>query len=252
MNYSNISIFKHTVKPTTVAWNIVSALTLIETIAAFNLNLVVLIRIFTLQPLQTPFYIYITNLLLANVVYFTLTAPLDFINELYTSWWLGNSWCTVYIYGLFVITLVQMSTHTLIAVNRLWAVQFPLSYKKFNTMRFISLLCFGTWLFAHVTCLPGVIMDAKHYRLPVEDNGCNVNLEVPFQNAWMVFVMMLNALMVFVVILLFPIIGLKLKSKRKVRAPVTFQSVIGATGTLASTSARNHQAVRNGNEIIVT
>lgn len=216
--------------PPTTNWGWVSIASIIMLITAFGLNLMALLRFLTDMTLISPFNLLIVNLVLANVVYFIILGPLDFINGLYTGWWLGEAWCTIYMYGLWVLSLVQMSSHPLIAIDRLWAVSFPINYRKVHNKRFILLLCSGAWLLAHLVALPVVITDARYYRLPVATNGCSINLGIPFQNAWVIMVQCVCLLLVFIVLFAFPVIAYKLKSRKKIGAGATANQSSNNTG----------------------
>lgn len=204
--------------PTTITanwgWLPVTSITML--ITGFILNMVVLLRFLTDASLISPFNLLIANLLLANLSYFVIWGPLDFINNLYTVWWLGETWCSVYMYGIWVVSLVQMSSHPLIAINRLWAISFPMSYRRLHNNWFILLLCCGAWLLAHLIALPIVVVDAKYYRLPVETGGCTLNMEVPSQNAYAIGIECVCCLLELIVVLAFPVTAYRVKTRKKV------------------------------------
>ena len=70
----------------------------------------------------------------------------------------------------------------LIAINRIWAVCHPISYRDIHSVRTAVALCIGMWVVVHVAVGPPVIIDTLYHRLSVEENGCMLN--GPQQMAW--------------------------------------------------------------------
>ena len=57
------------------------------------------------RTLRSPFNVYVTNLIFANVVFCALTYPKNIINTLYrVPWALDDGYCTVFLYDLWVWT----------------------------------------------------------------------------------------------------------------------------------------------------
>ncbi|XP_055353080.1 octopamine receptor beta-2R-like [Paramacrobiotus metropolitanus] len=115
-------------------------------------------------------------LLASNIILTIMNFPLDIIGSVYSSWWLSSAACNLYLYGNWVLEGGMMHMHVLITANRIWAMQFPVSYKTHHgsskrTGLFLILLA---WIYVHVVCLPGVVLDALYYRQPPAD-GCSMN-----------------------------------------------------------------------------
>ena len=133
--------------------------------------------------LRTPFNVYLINLLLANVLCLLFQYPLDISNELYSeTWQLGPHACTVYLYGSWVLQAVIFHSHSLIAVNRIWAIVHPLSYRSIHSTRTAAGLCVAVWVSVHLVVAPGLALDALYYRLPEVAAGCF--LDARFQRTW--------------------------------------------------------------------
>lgn len=172
-------------------WTYVPVLSSIITVAGIITNgPVLLVIVKNHSTLLTPFNIYLVNLLIGNLLNLFLFFPLNVIHLAYGDhWWLGFSACTLYLYGLLVLNASMGHCHLLITVNRLWAVSFPISYRNRHRKSVAILICLAMWVYLHVTLLPGVIMDAVYYRLPVETSGCSFNAEATnSQSHWVAFV----------------------------------------------------------------
>ena len=80
-------------------WTFVPTYYIVVASASFLTNGTVMMAFFLKPSLRTPFNIYLMNLVTANFVYACLESPADIINNLYSGWWLGSAYCSVYQYG---------------------------------------------------------------------------------------------------------------------------------------------------------
>ncbi|GAV06885.1 hypothetical protein RvY_16796-2 [Ramazzottius varieornatus] len=119
--------------------------------------------------LITPFTVSLLNLLVANLLLCLLFYPFFLIEQLYLTWPIGNSSCTLYQYGAWVIAGALCNTHALIALNRLWAVYFPDSYRRKHKKKLAFCECLGMWIYLHVGCLPGIILDHLWCQVCLQD-----------------------------------------------------------------------------------
>ena len=145
--------------------------------SGFCTNFSVILLFVRNASLRTPFTIYLVNLLLANLMCSIAYYPLELLNGLYAVWWAGSAVCTLYQYTLYIAQSAMCNAHALIALNRLWAVTFPVSYRHHHKKSAAVLVCVAMWIFVHVCLLPGLVLDALYYRLPEETNGCMVNTD---------------------------------------------------------------------------
>ncbi|XP_055341967.1 5-hydroxytryptamine receptor 1B-like [Paramacrobiotus metropolitanus] len=128
------------------------------------------------EKLRTPFNVYIMALMLSNIAYVTIAGILSLTNAryIYQNWTLGVALCTVRIYTDYAVSAVTVHLHLLVSLSRAWALFGPMSYRSHHTRRLAVMFCVGMVLYVHILLLPGIILDAVYYRLPVE-NGCWVN-----------------------------------------------------------------------------
>ncbi|XP_055340774.1 uncharacterized protein LOC129589896 [Paramacrobiotus metropolitanus] len=65
--------------------------------------------------------------------------------------------------------------HTLIAVNRIWAISHPVSYRMYHNKRTAGFLCLVALCYVHIMGLPGLVLDALYYHLPENEHGCLIS-----------------------------------------------------------------------------
>lgn len=128
------------------------------------------------KSLRTPFTIYIVALLSSNIFYALARNLLDIINGVYGVWWTGERSCDLYSYANWIAYTFPIHSHILISINRIWAISFPISYSRYHTKKVAVLLCALMVLYVHAVALYGYMMDALYYRLPLKENGCNLNV----------------------------------------------------------------------------
>lgn len=163
------------------------------------------------------FYAYLINLLLANIMFNALASPLEIINSLYPVWWLEESMCSFYLYASWVLAYVSPYAHILITANRLWAVTFPISYRRNATTKTAVILCLGSWVLAHIFTLPGILMDRIYHKLPIDEHGCVVNVTTALlQRSWLLFLQLQVFLCEVLIIAAYPYIWYRLKNSRRV------------------------------------
>jgi hypothetical protein len=140
---------------------------------------------------------------------------MDIITNLYSfNWFMGESACTLYLYACNVLQGVILNAHQLIAINRIWAVVHPISYRSHHSVRTATILCVSMWVYVHLVVGPILLADTLYYRLPIEINGCLMNvLAQPTFN-------LVSSLVIFdwpevLILLAFPIIHFTRKLRRK-------------------------------------
>ncbi|XP_055348845.1 probable G-protein coupled receptor No18 [Paramacrobiotus metropolitanus] len=160
----------------TISWTFVPILGVIVLPLTVLFNGLILI-LFTIDSnLRTPFNVYLANLLFANILYAVPVIPLDILNSLFRRWDLGSAACDVYIYSSYLMATVTAHCHLLITLNRLWAVQWPLSYAQRHSTKLAVGICAGMWLYVNAGLLPGIVLYFMKYQKPVNSFGCDLLL----------------------------------------------------------------------------
>lgn len=119
-----------------------------------------------------PFNVYLISLLLSNLVFGSLQNPLDLITSLYQSWWLGEKWCIFHLYGTVFFSAVPISFHALISASRVWAMAFPISYRRYHSRKLAILLCGFVLTYVHGIQLSPFLTSVQGFRAPFELYGC--------------------------------------------------------------------------------
>ncbi|XP_055342575.1 alpha-2Da adrenergic receptor-like [Paramacrobiotus metropolitanus] len=179
------------------------------------------------------FNIYIISLLTANILYPGLGSVLDVINDLFSVWFLGWSWCTVYLYIGWTIPTVQIFMHLVITVNRGCAAAFPIRYRQYHSQRVAVALSAGAWLAGHTLVLPGIILDATYYRLSTDETVkiCHLDASVTIgQKTWMMINLFTACAALFIIVAMFPyFLYVKHRSRKKVHHNLSTISRISRT-----------------------
>lgn len=162
--------------PNLPTWTYFPVITICTGTLTVILNSLVLIILFRKENIALPFTFYLINLLVANIMFVMLGNPLDVVNGLYKIWPLGWTVCTIYLYAYYVVACAVVSAQALITFNRLWAMTFPVHYRTHHTRPVAFALCCIMWIYVHICLGSGVFADALYYRLPLDPNGCAINI----------------------------------------------------------------------------
>lgn len=165
-------------------WGFVAIYNLIVTIVSFLANGSVMALLLVNPSLRTPFNIYLMNLVSANFVFACVVSPAAIINNLYSGWWLALGYCSFLIYCQKVLESGIRVLHSLITLNRVWAIFWPLSYRRHHKVRTVYQICAFAWLFVLANVLPGLLLDYSYYRLPTVINGTAVPCGLNTRAQW--------------------------------------------------------------------
>ena len=157
------------------SWNYLSVFLLLCICTAFILNSFLLLVFFARPVLVTPFTVCLIFLLISNLIYVLLTGPFEIIPSVYGVWTLGSKWCTFCLYLTYVIGSFVYYAHLNIALNRFWALFFPVNYRRYYKNVVAVYIVLVLILYLHVIQIPFLVLDAMYYRLPELENGCMIN-----------------------------------------------------------------------------
>jgi 7 transmembrane receptor (rhodopsin family) len=164
----------------------------------------------------------------------------------FLGWFLGSGYCSVLIFALYIFEAGIRNCHTLISINRIWAVFWPHSYRQYHKKRVACLLCLAGWLEVQFIILPGFILDALYYRSPLIVNPCFLNAMVQWD--WSVAIQFTVYNMgLYLMWLSYPIIWFKRRQRQKIgpnstNATSRVTSRVSAANT-ATPSVRAAQSV---------
>ncbi|OQV25596.1 hypothetical protein BV898_00532 [Hypsibius exemplaris] len=219
------------------------------------LNSFVLVAFVKNRNLRTPFNIYIINLVLADLLQALFDLPFTLLGEFTPIWPLGRAGCNFALYAKWVFSAAVRNTHSLISLNRMWAVFMPISYRERHTRAIATALCLGTWVYVHIFLLPGLVLDSVVYRL--DGDSCQLNTTAQRDWALPSQVVVYNS-SVFIIGISYPLIWWKLRQRLKVDPGQKKEVEMRPVGPYRhaclcapETSVRgtNDVAARNGREI---
>lgn len=144
-------------------------------VASVILNGLIVIVYFKDSSLRNSFNAYVANLSCAEVLLSVTGMPANFLRGLYGHWPLDFSSCTFFLYCNNIFGSGIRYGHVLITFNRLWAVTFPVHYRKYNRMPVTHGIIVATWVYLNVLHLP-VVIPGRIWPKP-NDTQCMVNTE---------------------------------------------------------------------------
>lgn len=157
-------------------WTALEVVNLIIAVSGAVLNSLILFLFLTKKCLQTPFTVYLMNLLLANFMntgFAKLTSALIFLSRTVRS---SPFACTFYLITNYISSAAITNTHVIITANRVWAVTFPYSYKTRHTKTMAIWVCVILWIYVISMLSPQLVMDGLFYRFPIDLYGrCLLN-----------------------------------------------------------------------------
>lgn len=137
-------------------------------------NSIVLAAFVKHRCLRTPFNVYLISLIGAGIGQSLFDLPFLVMSEFIPVWPLGEIGCNFYMYAKWIFPAAVRNTHSMISLNRVWALFWPLSYRRVHTKVLAIWLCIGTWTYVHAWLLPGLLLDDLYYRFD-RDGSCQVN-----------------------------------------------------------------------------
>ncbi|GAV03690.1 hypothetical protein RvY_14080 [Ramazzottius varieornatus] len=126
------------------------------------------------RSLGNPFGVYLINLLAIDTILVFVHGPFNLIDRYGSSWYLGLQACIFWGHVSFTYQNLVIVAHFLIALNRVWAVLFPFSYRTHHSTKVAILHCVAPWLFLNIVNIPVALVTS--YITPGTLNGrlkCN-------------------------------------------------------------------------------
>ncbi|XP_055335722.1 uncharacterized protein LOC129586486 [Paramacrobiotus metropolitanus] len=202
-------------------WNTKVAISLVLCITGLGFNGILVLTFLVNRHLWRPFNIYLFNLLFSNLLFFITESGFDIVQNLNGMWLLNSACCTVYLFGWWVVTLVQLTTHPLIATNRIWALWAPISYRRHHGYQTAIGLCVATWICGHIIGLWGLLSDHLYYRNLEDTHVCQIADTEASQRVWMLVVQFISIAAVVTIVVAFPLIVYKDQKRKKIREGIT-------------------------------
>ncbi|GAV01887.1 hypothetical protein RvY_12526 [Ramazzottius varieornatus] len=191
-------------------WSLSASIALLATVAGGILNTALLTVHAYQRTLLNPFAVYIINLLLVDVVLAVVHGPLNVLEKYFLNWTFGQEACHFYNYLGFTFPSLVIFAHFLIAVNRVWAVTFPFSYRTQHTTKLAVTFCTTTWVVVNLCTIPTAIL-VSVVRPSSDDNlTLDCTIEPAKAGSWsLILEVVLYDVPLLAIILLYPFVCYK-------------------------------------------
>ncbi|XP_055356341.1 cysteinyl leukotriene receptor 1-like [Paramacrobiotus metropolitanus] len=124
------------------------------------------------QTHVTSFTIYLIVIATGNIVIMVVMRPIGVMNSFTGIWPGGRPLCAAYTYAQFVVSMIPVLLHVLIAVNRLWAVTYPVHYRVRHNKKVALLLCLGVMVYVHMVHFPIFLLEFYYFGPAGKQTGC--------------------------------------------------------------------------------
>ncbi|OQV16604.1 hypothetical protein BV898_09274 [Hypsibius exemplaris] len=220
----------------TPQWAPLPVCLLLTFLTGFTGNGLLLMVFATHRALWTPFNVYVVNLLVANFCCIVTQFPFDVYSTLYGGWGLGERVCDFYISAAWFFQPVIFNSHQMIAINRIWAVSHPISYRRIHSIRTAVSLCCGVWVYVFVGLSVGVIQDRLYHRLPLDTSGCQLDPMPQF--VWAVVIQVVYIIWPQIVMVV-ALVVIFMAKRAKNRINMAMHSTVASQGGGAQLSRRS-------------
>ena len=160
-------------------WEFKTIINLIIDLLAFVLNLAVVVIFCKTPSVRTSFNYFLVNLCSANLMFTSVLHIVNTVNYFFPNPYPPAAFCAIVRYLSHIGGASLNNAHLIIALNRLWAVMWPTSYRRFHLSRNARrpvLICAGMWLYINAWTLPRVLVDALHTRKIPESPPCSTRV----------------------------------------------------------------------------
>ena len=130
-------------------------------------NLTVIVCFLYNPHLRKPFNYLLVNLAVSDLLCGALAMSHLCVYTYYTYWPLGTRWCSIWLYFDWLSVNMGLLTIAFISMDRMWAAIWPLTYRKYNTVRKSWIIICVSWIIGNAGLLPGQIYNhmylSAHY-----------------------------------------------------------------------------------------
>ncbi|XP_055348967.1 probable G-protein coupled receptor No18 [Paramacrobiotus metropolitanus] len=206
-------------------------------VASILFNGIIVLVYIKEQNLRNSFNSLIVNLCIAEVLLATMGMPGNFFRGLYGYFPFSNAACTFFLYGNNIFGSGVRYGHVLIACNRLWAVTYPIHYRKHHNVRVTYMTIAVVWLCVNILHL-SLIVPGRIWKKP-NDTQCVVNVEFQRKTALMVEILGFTVTE-FIVIALSGFVSFKIHKQNQIKAE---KKAVSTAGAMPGYTSKHEQSV---------
>ncbi|XP_055356348.1 probable G-protein coupled receptor 19 [Paramacrobiotus metropolitanus] len=140
--------------------------------ACFLFNVIVLVVQLLPQTRFTSFTNYLIAISVGNVLWLIGVRPLSIYSAVTGVWPGGYAVCATFSYFQFVESQIPVFVHVLICINRVWAITYPVSYRRRHNFKMAVLSCLAVLAYVHVPQFARFVLEYFYYSPPVKPTDC--------------------------------------------------------------------------------
>ncbi|XP_055351773.1 muscarinic acetylcholine receptor M2-like [Paramacrobiotus metropolitanus] len=187
MQMHNINNSTNTPLPTNIstpyyvsAWVLLPLVSLI--ISTVITNLTIIATFLIIPSVRTVFNYYLFNLAISDCLTGSVSMTHFALLTVLRHWPLSRWQCTIWVYFDFLGTSQTLLTITIIALDRLWAISWPVSYRQRHTeKKCIILICFS-WIWSNLVIVPSLVYNRIH-RTSTDEKECYWSIDEPYASS---------------------------------------------------------------------
>ena len=138
------------------AWWVVLVLILLCVFTVVS-NFLIILAFISAPRLRHPFNYFLLNMAVSDVLVGAIGISLSIVYEYFKYWPLNGAVCSFYIFFDYTASNVSVWTLVIVAIDRLWAVQWPIAYRRYNKTPKALIGISLSWIIVNATILPGFI-----------------------------------------------------------------------------------------------
>ncbi|XP_043105717.1 trace amine-associated receptor 8a-like [Puntigrus tetrazona] len=173
---NNLSCFKD-IKPEVEYVLLYMFISLLSVFTVF-LNLLVIISISHFKKLHTPTNLLILSLAVADLIVGLIVIPFMGIRFIESCWYFGETFCSLFLFIIFMVVTASLGNLFFISVDRYIAVSDPLRYTVRVTTEKVAFCIIINWLCCGIYSVI-ILQDTMFY--PETQNGCYGDCRVSFK-----------------------------------------------------------------------
>ncbi|GAU97028.1 hypothetical protein RvY_08391 [Ramazzottius varieornatus] len=223
-------------------WGFQDSFSLIMNFVAVTCNSIVLFLFIKDHSVRTSFNYYLANLCTANLLFTSVLYAFNQSNLLFPAEHAPIPYCAMVRAMNYLGGGTVNNSHLLIAINRLWAVSWPVAYRRFHRSHTIArpvTICACMWLYVLAMIVPGIVVDALYFHNQPELHHCQAMVKGPESFAYIANLVVFDV-PIAIVFCVYPFVLYKTWVRERARNPKRVGVAVAPGNTSFARSSKGH------------